>query len=152
MKDFLKRWLFSSEIRDLELRATLLKNKELDFEAYKKSLTVTDLVREQLKGFDPRLLDDESDLLDIQGEDERNAFLSKAHDLFENAVLRRILAYLTRNQILFTAKEGRTLEEDNFGRATINGYSLLEEELERLEAVYKKEHEEPEEYDEHAVT
>lgn len=172
-KHAVARWLLADEAKKLDLGLSTwlqmqedMKQKKADFEAYKASLTVTDLVREQLKGLNPRLLDEDvvkdeegqtsrtySELPEVLGEVEsQEEFLAKCKSLKENPALDVILDYITRNQILYSAKEAVTLETINFGRATVNGVSLVREEVARLATVYAERHpaNKPE-FDEHEV-
>ena len=153
------RKLFASEVArvDLERETFLslqasLKADKADFEAYKKTLTIIDLVREQLAGFNPRLLDTEDDLPEVLGDIEnQEEFLSKCKSLKDNYALDTILDYICRNQVMYSAKEANTLETINFGRATVNGASLCREEVARLAAVYTERHPVDGQFDEHEV-
>lgn len=123
-----------------------------DFGAYRASLTITDLIREQLKGINPKLFENDNDILvEMAGEDSINTFLSGVHDLNKSNALSRILDVLIRDQVLHSAKEAIGLDEINFGRATVNGLSLLREEVGRLDTVYLERHAKEPEFDEHSV-
>lgn len=152
IKSFLANLLLKDEQASLRIQQASLEASHVEFEAYKKSLTVEDLVREQLKGFDPKLLDDATDLPEVLGDvTAQEPFLAAMKSLNENDSLWTLVAYLTRNQILFSAKEAQDLASINFGRATINGWSLLREEVERLTTVFKARHAAEPEFDEHEV-
>lgn len=131
------------------------KEDELDeatdaLEEQKKNLDITDLVREQLKSFNPRLLSDDNDLLAVlTDEDSEEVFLSRMRDVFKMKELWQVCDYIKRDLILFAAKEGKTLEEINFSRASINGIQLLHEEVERFNAIYDERHPPKETFDEH---
>lgn len=124
-----------------------------EFDAYKASLTVTDMVREKLAGFNPRLLDNpDTDLPNILGDVEiQDPFLAKMKTLNETQELHTLLDYLERNQVLYSAKEATGLDAINFGRATVNGLSLVREEIARLATVYAERHAGEPEFDEHEV-
>lgn len=131
--------LISREVSDNARNSYQEKIKALEEE--RKSLNVVDIVREQLKGFNPRLLDSEADILEqFKEEDALDSFLDQVHELSENNALGPIFDYLIRNQILYTAKEAEQMASINFGRSTINGFVLLREEIERLEGIYKERH------------
>lgn len=154
------RWLFQEEIkRTNNERATFIElqkvyeDKIKEFEVAKTKVTITDMVREQLKGFNPKLLDSEVDLPDILGGmDDQEEFLSKVLSLSHNAALPVIADYLTRNQVQFSATQAESLREINFGRATVNGISLMMEEVTRLATIHKTRHADEPEYDKFSVT
>lgn len=126
---------------------------QADFEAYKASLTVVDLVREQLKGINPKILEGDNDLLvDLGAEDSLDSFLAGCHDLHKSRELSRIIEYLERDQVLYSAKTAVGLDEINFARATINGLCLLREEVARLDTVYEERHASQPKFDEFEVT
>lgn len=163
IKHAVARYLLADEVKrvDLERKSFLdMKGKyegkirELDeqthqtIEGAKASLDVIDLVREQLKGFDPKMLDDDDDLPGILGEVEaQDAFLSKMKTLNDMPELKTVRKYLIRNQIIYTATEAENVEKQNFGRATINGLYLEEEEIARLATIYADRHKPEEGFD-----
>lgn len=129
-----------------------LEASQAELEEHKAKLTVVDLVREQLKGINPRILDNENDILvDVVGDDSIDSFLAACHDLHKSIALSKIIDYLVRDQVLYSAKTAVGLEEINFGRATINGLSLLREEVERLDTVYAERHAVEPKFDAHEV-
>lgn len=103
---------------------------------------LNDLTREQLKGISP----DSIKLEELAGE-ELKEFLDGVHLLNGNKTLNKIIEYLITKQVFFTAMEGQNWEQDQFGRATINGLSLLKETLERYDAVYIENHKKEEAFD-----
>lgn len=162
MVEWLKRQLFSKDLVRLEeqdrafkYRQNLLELREKDVERERASFDVTDLVREQLAGYNPLELDADGAILDLPelvGEEGgAEAFLAKVHDLANNTALDIILRFLTREQVLITAKEAGDMASINFGRASINGLTLLREEVERLDAVYVEKHAPPEPFNEHGA-
>jgi hypothetical protein len=111
-----------------------------------ESLSIVDAVREKLKGIqvDTKYLDD----LPKQDRDE---LLAKAHDLYTNHALARISTHLKNRQLVFTVTEAKTHEQGNFGRATILGICLLEEEIERLAGIWDEEHKPQEDFNHNDV-
>lgn len=124
---------------------------------YGMSVNVVDLVREQLKGFNPRLLDriensDQADILaEIEAEEGGNveAFLAECKQITTTDAFLRVCNYLIRNQVIYTAKEARAEIAINFGRATINGVSLMREEIERMAGIWEERSKAPEPFDKH---
>lgn len=164
--------IFASELRKIEKERTtyltLQKRLREDierFEEHKKNITVRDIMRERLAGFNPRLLDKVSEgdeeLLDYllkESHDEtevfagrKEEFLSRMHDLSNNDELRLLTEWLIRNQTLITAREAQTQDAINFGRATLNGLELIEEEIERYAGLYKESHAGEEPFDTHSA-
>ena len=115
-------------------------------------LSVTSIMREKLVGFDPSLLDNEDELEETYPEDEGlDSFLNQVAELKKNTALPKILAFLTRNQILWSVKKADSLEAMNFGRASVNGVELVREEIDRLEALRLERSGSKEEFDKHEV-
>lgn len=111
-----------------------------------ESLDVVDLVRERLKGV--RV---ETAYLDDMPKEERRDFLANAKDLHENQTLKTIAEHLQSEQIIFIAKEAKSQEHANFGRATINGIALVQDEVKRLAGIWDNETQLQESYNEHEV-
>lgn len=168
-RQWLKERLFKEEI---EFHENARKNlqKELDaidrarsimrdeLSGYKKSLSVVDVVRAQLAGFNPRTLDGVRDeestdiLVELRSENgDEDGFLAEMHRIVKQGFFSRLCEYVIRNQVLYTAKKAVNIDAVNFGRATVNGVELIKDELERLSAIYEERHEPPEAFDEHAV-
>lgn len=99
-----------------------------------------ELVREQMFGFDKRMLYDDSDYEENEKGELTDDFLSHVHDLDENPALDMIIMLLKREQVMFTALEAENIEQVNFGRATINGLQLIREETDRLVGIYNQRH------------
>lgn len=150
MRNWLRRWVFRNEERVVHDRLAAADAREQEASKLANSIGVTDLVREQLRGFNPRLLDVEDDILELVGDEESAThFLEEAHKLAQNEALPRILDFLVRNQVQESVKSAATLEAMNFGRASVNGVTLVREEVERLEAVYQERHAPDEDFDKH---
>lgn len=105
--------------------------------------------REQMKGFDPKQIDNQDDIEVLyETEDGLDSFLADTVALNNNKTLQELINVLKRNQVMHIAMETNNIEEVNFGRATINGLLLLQEEIARLAAIHAKKNEKEEEYDE----
>lgn len=110
-------------------------------EADRKSLSVADLIREQLKGFNPQVLDENTDVLEtFLFEAEKDEFMAKIKEINNNPHFFALLDFLVKEQLLFLAKEANDLSQVNFGRATINGISLIKEEVQRISRLYDELH------------
>lgn len=148
LRSKLAYWIFPEISLEKEAFQTIKKRYEENikaFDEYRAGLTVVDLVREQLSGFNPKELDvDADELLSEIPEDEQESFLEKAKTLQTSNVLARICTFLVRKQVLFSAREAPDLQTINFGRATVNGVELVKDEIDVLAAVYDKKHEKPE--------
>lgn len=134
--------------------------------AYIKDVSITDLVRDRLTGFNPKLLDgvhlswsgnkfdDRDGILPLVEKEDGSItdFLLECNRLHENKAIWRILDWLERNQILFIAKRAPATQVD-FGRASINGIELVREEVIRLKEQYEELKNAPkaEKIDPHAV-
>lgn len=157
-------WFFPDYIRQTQLldQALEIEREGLKRERQRLSqLDVVDAVREQLKGFSPKLLDVAMyDIVDFspsildqyENEESETIFLSKVRDLYHNEAFRAITDYLVRNQIIYIAKEALNFNDVQFGRASINGIILVKDEVERLKAIYDERHPAKEEFDVHEVT
>jgi hypothetical protein len=133
------------------------------FNEKKASYSIVDMVREQMKGFNPRLLDQAivtqagdtisdpiTDALFLEYSEED--FLAECKTLAKNWALPIIFESIKRNQIMYAAIVGSSLNEINFARATINGLALGREEITRLEKVYDERHKAPDkDFDKHGV-
>ncbi len=101
----------------------------------KSRYTIADLVRQQLAGITVDL-----SYLDEMSEEEREEFLVKGKQIHENPAFQRVATHRISEQVDLTVKDAKNIEEVNFGRATINGISLLQEEFERLAGMYDEKH------------
>jgi len=160
----IRDWLFPDYRLEVDLAIRANKSSQERHEKEIKRLSqysIVDCVREQLKGFNPKLLDESlydsvdtaPDVLEqYDSEDSEEVFLSKIRDLYNNPTFNAVLNYLVRNQLIYTAKEARDFNEISFGRATINGLILFKDEVERLKAIYDERHIHEESFDRHEVT
>lgn len=154
LKERALRYFFGADVERLRIETEKYAKLNKDF-------SVQRLVRSQLKGFDTSVLsksvwDGSDSAVSIEEayevDESREAFLAKVHDLAQSKELEGILTYLIRNQILFTAKEAGLDVEQLFGRATINGLTLVRDEIRRLDAMYRSEHAPKESFDKFSVT
>lgn len=138
IKKALASGIFAEEYKDIAKQKAVLESIQRKI---KEEHKITSLVRNTLGGFDPKLLDTEDDLPEVLGEVEaQDVFLAGMKRLKEDKHLWLLVDYLTRNQIIHAVKEAQTLDTINFARATINGWSLLREEVDRLTSVYVDRH------------
>lgn len=159
MKHAVARYLLSSEVDKVNMeRETYkliqdsVKRKLEDVEAYEKSIDIVAVFRKQIEGFDPHLLDTDEDLPAVLGDIEnQDAFLSKMKSLSDQVELRQLIDFLKREQIIHIAKYADTLDKQNFGRATLNGFELLMSEIDRLATVYVDRHKQDDDFDKNEV-
>jgi hypothetical protein len=113
-----------------------------------KKGSYSELMREATAGFDMKSLHDTRELEEIYDDEEAlEAFLARVRDLDANPALDAILNVIKRNQMLHTALNAKSLDEVNFGRATINGLQLFREEVDRLVGIYRSRHTHEGEFD-----
>lgn len=129
-----------SEIEDLKKENDLLiktiKLKEHD---------IIKATREVLKGITVDL-----SYLDAMSREETNGFLAKASNILNDSTFQKITDYLINKQMKFTVEEAENWEQAKFGRATIFGITLLRDELQALDAMYKDLNKK-EVFDEHSI-
>jgi hypothetical protein len=94
---------------------------------------VQDLLREQLKGID---LSHITEFDKLEGNDHRK-FCKYAFTTFNSPFFKEIVKNLVYAQVLFSVNHAANYDETTFGRATVNGVSLMEE----LFAKYAREYE-----------
>lgn len=145
IKQWLKKKLFAKE--ELEYEA-----KALALSAMKDSISIVTLAREQLKGFDPHLIDldkvryrNSLGLFDGMTDEEQEVLINNIHQLYKNPALKVLLDYLTRNQVLFGQMDADSILQLNFSRGTVNGFSLLQEKINEVEGIYLAKNGTPEE-------
>ena len=103
-----------------------------------EKLSVADLVRQKLQGITVN-----TSLIDEMSHEERIDFCEKANDVFKNPSFKRVIDFLISLQVDTTVKRAANMEEVLFGRATINGLSLVREEFERLANLAEEERDKP---------
>lgn len=167
IKDTLHKLLFPKKAEELALMEMDIKvlesnliNTMRNLEKTKPEASYTLMMRELLKGFDPTLVDfvpegpnggvNATDILEEikqQTGSDGTEFLAGIKEAYKNDALRRLDKFLIRNQIVYSAREAETLDQINFGRATVNGLVLRQGEIDRLYGVYLARHPDEEPYD-----
>jgi hypothetical protein len=133
------------------------------------------LVREQLGGINPEILREnytfdrntksgnysEPDVLwSLSGSDNPDGdasmtqenFLAEMHRIRDNKAMARLVSFLMRDQVIHVAKYAEDQARADFGRATINGLSLIRESIERYATMHVELHKHDEtDYDRHAA-
>ena len=109
------------------------------------------MTRELLKGITVNFSGDERSIEDSLEENEKRALYADAHSLLSNPAFKMITRYLINVQGNYCVKEAQNMGEVAFGRATINGIFLFQEEVKRLSSLHKEELKREEEYDPHAA-
>lgn len=94
---------------------------------------VVDLTREALGPIRSKVQFD----VDSLSNADREALLTFAETVWSNPMLHKLLDSLRYAQVDHIAREARTYDEVSFCRASINGIELVEEELERLSAMFR---------------
>lgn len=138
MKDKVLSWLFRGHAK--RLKAEYQDQLDLKLDAFKATFDIKDLVRERLKGIRPNHPEDNSILQNHIAELDdvsRLAFLSKAHDLVKNNnTFKIVVDSLIVEQEHFSMLNASDMVDVNFGRASVNGVMLVEEEMNRLAGMY----------------
>lgn len=84
-------------------------------------------------------VDDYAPLLFVDDHD-RARFLEEMHRIHESGQLSRIVNDMAECQIRDVALYARDMAEVNHGRATVNGFHLLEGEIKKYATIYDEEH------------
>lgn len=79
---------------------------------------------------------------------QRDEFFNKIHLASDNTAFKTVLNYLSRRQVEWIAEKSANWEQVLFGRATLNGFYILKEELDRLESIWQDEHQPKEKFEE----
>lgn len=163
--DKIKTKVFEGQ-RDFENMKTLW--ERTDRFKFRDSLSVVDLVREKMRGFDPKLvldgklsfnestggLDIISDIFSdakLAGYPTDNDFLADAKKINDNRALSVICDYIKKNQIIFTVSASKNMEQVTFNGGTINGLELVREQVELLNKIFLEKNVAKEEFDTHAA-
>lgn len=108
---------------------------------YKKKLSELTIARKQCGSIN----------LDIKWIDEiskkeRANLLSEADNISSREAFGYICNELKKQQIYYIAQEAADFNQMNFGRGTLNGISLLQDEIEELAALNRQENQQEEDY------
>jgi len=109
--------------------------------------------RSQMKGFEPTDIDSTDDIEVLYDTEELglDGFLADIKTVSDSIALKELIKVLKRNQIMHTALETNNIEQVNFGRATVNGLMLLEDEIDRLVGIHNERNETEDNYDTNEV-
>jgi len=159
IKDKLRRWAFKERREELQKKAETLQAKEAELEKRRREIekeytdqALRHLVRRKYHGFNPsELIGGQEDVLHDIPEAERLGFLGNLADVIENDSFRKLMEHLYTKQLITTSLESENIDEVNFGRATINGLSIVEESLERYANIYYERSSDESDYDEYSI-
>ena len=84
-------------------------------------------------------------------EKEKKELYANAELIRTNPAFEKVAEYLINAQGNYTVKEALNMEQVSFGRATINGISLVKEEIERLSNIYRAENQSEEKFDKSSI-
>lgn len=135
-------WLFKGYAR--RLKESTDSTLELQMEAFKASIDPVKLIRERLKGVRPNHPDDGSILqnhLASLSDYDRLSFLLKAHEVINNESFKMLITSLIVEEEHDSMMYSENMVAVNFNRATINGFMLVEENLQNLDVMWKEESE-----------
>ena len=121
------------------------------FKKPQTEIDVTDMIREQLKGVTLDFYDHNNTIENNLTENEKKQLYADAEMIKTNKSFQKIIKHLIDVQGNYTVKEARTMGDVAFGRATINGISLFEEEIERLSNIYREINKPEEEFDKYSL-
>lgn len=157
IKQFLANRVFRKEYKRIEIeRKAFIQAREAQeknekkYREFMQSRTITDLVREQLHGFD--FQKQRNGFLEDIPADQLPSFLEEAVTIMKGRVFPHVEEYVRTNQIDETINDAETIEHVNFGRATLNGIALIREAMESLVTEYDERHKTQEPFDKHSAT
>jgi hypothetical protein len=137
----------------------LFRPKHLITPVIMPELSVSDLIREKLKGvridFSEGVVDNGGvitykEIRDLIGNDNWDGFLASVHSIKNNKHFIQMLKHLIDCQGNYCVRVASSEKEMDFGRATINGIELVKDLIEDLDKLYlEKGVKEP--FDEHSV-
>ena len=116
-----------------------------------EELDVVDLMRAQLKGITLDFYNNTNTVENDLSENEKKELYADAEMIRTNKAFRRIVKHLINLQGNYTVKEALTIGDVAFGRATINGIKLLDEEIDRLSNIYREINKPEEKFDKFSV-
>lgn len=156
IKKKLQNWLFKEERDRLESERLELRKDKASYrnkiESEYDDKAILHLIRQKYAGFEPELLLRDQELLsNFEGEEARLAFMRNMKDVIENDDFRTLLEHLYTMQLVETGIQSNSLEELNFGRATVNGIKLIEDELSRYATLYNEHTQQEPDFDEYSI-
>lgn len=107
------------------------------------------LVRQQLHGVQ---ITHDVVGLDAMQIDARSEFLASVHKVMQEPAFMKVLHLLMNEQVRVSMLEAQDWEGVKFGRATINGIALVEEEFEKYDADYLETVQPKEKFDKQSIT
>jgi len=146
IRSLLSQWVLKEEREALAAQLAALKKQ-------RDSLDARDLVLKRLKSYNPRRSKgrDFVSFLEENGEDVP-AVLAEAHHLYKNKALKLLLEFLVDQQVKNIVRFANSPDEININRYSINGFELLQEEVEEAEAEYQRRHANEEDFNQFDVT
>ena len=137
IKDKIKNWLGITKIEDDIL------NKELiDLQIEAEENTIENFLRHELASIDLEDVRDKD-----RSEQEIKEYNAGIASVFKSCIQPAIKRYIIEQE-KFMARNAKTVEELSFGRGTINGLLILEEEFENAFNEHNLSHRPPEPFDE----
>lgn len=124
-------WIDKTIDEDLNSLQKMVQKEKCTQEHYP---TVSKAIREWFKG-----VTISTDFINEMTHEERLDFCEKSNDVLQNPSFKRTLDYLISQQVDFTVKQAESMEQVLFGRATINGLSLVREQFEIMAALAEEE-------------
>lgn len=105
------------------------------------------LTRRQFKGVDIDL-----EFANKMSTEARTDFLASVHKIVTEPAFKRVLHTLMNRQVEVSMLQASDWESVKFGRATVNGIALVDEEFEALDAEYVESVQPKEEFDKQSIT
>ena len=125
-------------------------NEDIDEFLNEPTPNVVNLIREQLKGITVNFNSGEENIENGMTENEKKELYSQAAILNKNKAFQAVISHLINVQGNYSMKEAEIMEHVAFGRATINGLSLMREEIARLTSLHNDSLIKEEDFDRHA--
>ena len=91
------------------------------------------------------------DILDRMNTDEKTAFLGSIHRIVSEPAFKVVLDLIKSRQVEFSMLQAEIWEHVQFGRATVNGVSLVEEEFAALDSQFADLNQPKDQFDKHSV-
>lgn len=136
--EWLQDWWLGTQAVEEEVDVSELKNRLDKFyvgQAYTSRQPVNPLfalLRKQLAGISP-----DWEAIEKMSAEEREAFLTSVHKIYHEPAFKILIKELKFSQLAFSMLQAEDWEKTIFGRATVNGIALVDEEFEGYEAAYQ---------------